>query len=172
MPAAHVEGSLTVNLGGALVPDTANPTWVAVRDTFALAVSFPWTANGGAAGSAEQVYHGTLSAGAGSFVDLDLASSTENAFGDALAFTGVKAIMVRNTHATLPLVVTTSGPATPWTGAFAAAASVTVQAGGLLVLASPTAAGYTVTAGASDTLRFTNAGGSAIDVDVIVVGIV
>lgn len=165
---AHVEGNVNVVVAAALVPDSSSPSFASLRDTLSLTVTHAFTGTGGAAGSAENAFRTTYTINAASNQDVDLASSVENAFGDALAFVAVKAVVIRNKSTTLPITVSSSGPGTPWTAMLNG--TVTIRPGGVFVVACSEATGYAVSAGATDTFRIANAGGSSVDVDVVVIG--
>lgn len=111
--------------------------------------SFDWQTGTGE-GQANSLYHASGTVGAGLSVNKDLiGGGLVDAFGDAIAFTTVRAILIRNTssgeinltvQSTLPIFATGSD-------------SLVIPAGGCVVFAS--AAGWTVTAGTADVLTLT-----------------
>jgi hypothetical protein len=112
--------------------------------------SYDWPTGTGA-GQANSSYHATGSAtGGGDPVTLDLrGGGLTDAFGDAIAFTSVRALFVRNTgSADLVIGGTLSG-----INVTDAQEGPKLNAGGALVLIS--ADGWTVSAGGSDTLTIT-----------------
>ncbi|MEO1223799.1 MAG: hypothetical protein AAFX92_06200 [Pseudomonadota bacterium] len=103
--------------------------------------------------------------------NLDLAGGLNNAFGEAITFTAIKALIVRAAAAnTLDVVV--GGAATNqfvnWVGAGAHA--VHVRPGGVLVLVAPDADGYAVTASTGDLLKIAAAVAGNVTYDIILIG--
>lgn len=95
----------------------------------------------------------------------DLAGGVVNALGQTLTFAAIKAIIVKNTGTS---EITYGGGASPFLGFIGAAAhTLKIPAGGMLVLVDPTAAGQAVVAGTGDVLTLT---GTAISGSVWVIG--
>lgn len=90
--------------------------------------------------------------------------------GQALALAKVKAIVIRNTHATQAITLTR--PAANGVPIFAAAGdAVTIPAGGVFALAAPGAAGLaTVTGGTGDLIDIVNGAGSSATYEIAIVG--
>lgn len=87
-----------------------------------------------------------------------------DAFGDAVSLTGMKALLIVNTHASQPFTVTSS------IAGLIGAGSLVVPAGGCFLAIAPTAAGYVV-AGGSDTITLTNGVGSSTTYTLSAIGI-
>jgi hypothetical protein len=162
-----VEGSVQVNVGLALAP-VGDASWKVRRLAAQLALAFAFTGSGGLAGAAEQIYATQQSILTGNNFDIDMASALENDIGEALAFNDAKFIIVYNRSTTGSITLTSSGPATAHVAALNG--TVTIRPGGVFVLGCNNATGYTVAAGATDTLRISNASGVTVTVDIIVVG--
>lgn len=95
----------------------------------------------------------------------DLAGGVTNAIGSTLTFTAIKAIVVENTGSS---EITYGGGANPFLGFIGAAAhTIKIPAGGMLVLVDPTAAGQAVTAGTGDTITLA---GTSISGSVWIIG--
>lgn len=118
--------------------------------------------NGTGANQANNVFTDDFAiAGAGSQT-YDLAGSLVNALGQVLTFSAIKAIIIKNTGAT---PITYGGGSNPLAAFMGAGThTITVPAGGLVVLIDPTAAGQSVTGSTGDILRLagTDAAGTII----------
>lgn len=105
--------------------------------------------------------------------NLDLSGSLLDAFGNTLAFTKIKAMVVLaasgNTNDVLIGGAGSNGFITP----FADATDVArVKPGGLLVMVAPDANGLAVTAGTGDILKVTNSAGStSVTYTIILIGV-
>lgn len=116
--------------------------------------------------------HSTLAAS--SAEDFDLAGGIVNAMGDLLTFTKVRVLIVRAHPANVNNLIVggaSSNQFASWLGG--ASHTVTVRPGGLIALVAPDVTGYAVAAGTGDILRITNAaGGSSVQYDIILLGVV
>jgi hypothetical protein len=130
--------------------------------------------SGTAAGQADKVFSDTRTITASSNDDLDLAGVLTDAFGVAITFVKVKAIIVVAAAANVNNVVIGGGASNPvstfMTGTTPA---ILVRPGAMfaLVAGSADATGYGVTATTADILRITNGGaGTSVTYDIIVIG--
>lgn len=118
--------------------------------------------DGTGANQAKNVYSDDFSIVGAGTQTYDLAGALANGLGQTLTFTAIKAIVIKNTG-TAPLNY--GGGSTPFLGFLGDATDkIVIPAGGLVVLADPTAAGQVVTAGTGDlvTLGGTDAAGTII----------
>lgn len=113
----------------------------------------------------------TLAASATEDLDLN-GTSLQDAFGANIAFTRVRALIVRASPNNVNNVVVGGAATNGFIAPFGAAAhTVSVRPGGVLCLLAPDATGYLVTAATADLLRIGNSGGgSAVDYDIIIIG--
>lgn len=115
-----------------------------------------WTlsfSDGTGANQFQKVYATTRTL-SGSSEDLDLSGSLADAFGATISATAVKLWALKNTSASNTLTFSTTGT-NNWTGALNG--SFTLPPGGVFLMAAPTAAGWTVTAGTADLLHVAGA---------------
>jgi hypothetical protein len=128
---------------------------------------------GAGAGQANLVFadQRTLAASASEELDLD-GGALLDPFGVALAFKRVKALVVCAAAGNTNKVIVGGAAANAFVGPFGAANNtLAVDPGGSVLIASPTAAGWLVTAGTGDLLKIANGGaGSAVDYDIILIG--
>lgn len=127
-------------------------------------------AAGVGAGQADRVYSAQFTINASSTQTLDLAGALVSSDGSAFTPAKVKAIFVKNTHATQPVVL--SRPASNGVPLLLAAGNgVLIPAGGCVLLVAPGLAGLAaVTAGTGDLVDLVNGAGSSVTVDVVIVG--
>ncbi len=119
--------------------------------------------------NANQAWHGSVVVGATSTSSVDLSGSLINAFGGNVNFAKVQGLLIKNTHASSPLLVG-GAAANAWVGPFGDATDViAVPPGGCLLLAGVN--GWTVTAGTADILQFENEGGTALTLEMAIWGI-
>lgn len=162
-----VEGSVNLSVQLSLVP-VGDASWKARRLAAALSVALSFTGSGGGAGAAEQLYATQQTIADGNNFDIDLASALENDIGEALALVDLKFLLVYNRSTTGSVTLTSSGPATAHTAMLNG--TVTIRPGGYAVVGCANATGYTVAAGATDTLRISNGSGASVTVDIVAVG--
>ncbi len=129
-------------------------------------------ADGTGADQANNIFSDQRTLGAGSFEDLDLSGSLQNAFGATLNFTAVKAILVAASGGNTDNVEVGGAAVNglnDWVGA--AGDLVVVRPGGFLAIGAADATAYTVTAGTGDLLRINNPGAGAATYDIVIVGV-
>lgn len=104
--------------------------------------------------------------------DLDLDGGLTDPFGGALVFKRIKAILIQAAAANTNDVIVGGAASNGFVGPFGAAAhTMAVKPGGMLMIAAPTAAGWPVTASTADLLKVANSGGgTGVTYDVILVG--
>lgn len=140
-----------------------------VTDPFAKTLAIA-LAQGTGANQADRVFTDTRTLAASATEDLDLAAVLVDAFGAAITFAKLKAIVI------LPAAgntndITVTRPASNGVPLFLAAADgLAVKPGGLFAWACP-GAGVTVTPATGDLLTITNGGaGTPVTYDVILIG--
>lgn len=102
--------------------------------------------------------------------DLDLAGGVTDAFGNALTFAKIKAILVHNRNTTAAENLLVGGGSAPIVSHLGAGGDIVrVGPGGVFLLWNPSLAAYAVTATTADILRLTGSGGD-ITYDIAVVG--
>jgi hypothetical protein len=134
------------------------------------AVSF---ANGVLAGQADRVWADTMTIAASGTNDIDLAGSLLDPAGGPFVLARVKALVVVARAANTNNVVVGAAAALPWTGLLGATHTLTLRPGAFVAVGAGSAdlAGYVVTAGSADVLRFANSGaGSSVVADVAIIG--
>lgn len=126
--------------------------------------------NGTGANQADQVWHDTRTLTSGANETLDLNGVLVNAIGASVTFTKIKVIFIRNKGTT---ALTVGGAATnTFASPFGAAAhTVKVQPGGMLLLVAPDVNGFAVVAGTGDLLQIANAAGASCDYDIVLIGV-
>jgi hypothetical protein len=129
-------------------------------------------ASGTAANQADQIFSDTRTLAASASETLDLTGTLVDALGATVTMARVKGIIVRaadgNTNDLLLGGAASNGFAS-WVGD--ATDKVKIKPGGLLVLMSPGATSYPVTAGTGDLLQLANSGaGTSVTYDVVIIG--
>lgn len=116
--------------------------------------------DGAGAGQASKVWSDTRTLAASATEDLDLnGTALVDAFGNALALTKGKVLIVTADVGNVNDVVVGGAASNAWATMFGSATDkVKVRPGGFLVLADPSAGGYTVTPTTGDLLRIGNGG--------------
>lgn len=124
------------------------------------------------AGQADMVWSDNRTLTASSTEDLDLAGVLVGAFGTALTFARVKAILVTADAANTNNVVVGGASATQFVGPFGAAThTVSVQPGGMFMVAAPGATAWPVAQGSTDLLKVANSGaGTSVTYSIFIVG--
>lgn len=125
------------------------------------------------AGQAQKIFTDTRTLGASGTENLDLNGVLADAFGTLLAFTKVKALVVKAAPGNTNDVLVGGAAANGFVAPFGDATDfVKVKPGGVLVLVAPDANGYTVTPATADLLKITNsAAGTGVTYDIAIVGI-
>jgi hypothetical protein len=130
-------------------------------------------ADGTADDQADKVWHDSRTLASGASDDLDLTALTNTIFGSTVTidFVRIKAILIVNTATTAGEDLTVGGAAAQeWTAWVAAAGDkVRVPADSCLLITNKKT-GWTVTDGASDTLRITNTGAGSITYKIAMLG--
>jgi hypothetical protein len=126
----------------------------------------------------------TISSGVGE--SLDLSGSLTNIYGDSVNFTAIKVIIIQNLAAAAGSILqVTSNPTNTWAsiwyneGGFSFDSGIKIVGGytagtctgGVFCMVAPTAAGYAVTAGTADQLRFDQTSGSDLTYNIFLAGI-
>jgi hypothetical protein len=130
-------------------------------------------ADGAADDQADKVWHDSRTLASAASDDLDLTALVNTIFGSTvtISFAKIKAILIVNTATTAGDDLTVGGAIaqewTAWVGA--AGDKVRVPADSCLLISNKKT-GWTVTNGASDTLRITNAGANPITYKIAVLG--
>ena len=126
--------------------------------------------DGVTAGKADKIFGDTRTILAAANDDLDLAGGLTDEFGVVINFAKIKAIVIAAAAGNVNDVKVGGAAANQFVGPFGAAAhTVSVPPGGLLVLTAP-ANGWAVTAATGDLLRIANAAGSAVTYDIVIIG--
>lgn len=120
-------------------------------------------ADGTGASSANKVYQATrsLTAGADS---IDLAGSLTDSYGSTAVFVRVKAVYIRNNGTA---TMTFGAGSNPWATMLNSTGTLKVPAGGFVLIATPDATGYTVTAGTGDLLNVSGTGTETYDIAIL-----
>jgi hypothetical protein len=128
--------------------------------------------DGTGANQANNCFSDTRTLAASATESLDLSGALLNAFGQTIAFTRVKALMIFAAAGNTNDVVVGGAGANGFISPFGAAAhTVRVKPGGSLILTAPDVNGYSVTAATADLLQIANsAAGTPVTYDVIVIG--
>ena len=127
-------------------------------------------ANGTGADQADLIFHDQRTLAASATEDLDLAGGLTDAYGTTLTFARLKGIYVFAASANTNdvLVGNGGGPVALW---ISGTDTIAVRPGGMLILVSPGATAYPVTATSADDIGFANSSGStSVTYDVIFVG--
>jgi hypothetical protein len=131
--------------------------------------------DGESANQAEVMFRDTRTLAASASEELDLSGTAlQDAFGNNIAFTSVKAMIVEAASGnTNDVLVGGTGSAAQWsTWASNVSDVVVVEPGGTFVIMSPSAAGYVVTATTADLLLITNSSsGTSVDYTITLIGI-
>lgn len=127
---------------------------------------------GTVADTADLVFADTRTLAASATENLDLDGGLTDAFGNALAFVEVVAILVFAAAANTNNVLLGGAASNGFVGPFADATDkLTIKPGGWAFLMAPGNPAYPVTAGTGDILKVANsAAGTAVTYDIIIVG--
>lgn len=128
--------------------------------------------DGAGANKAESMFSDQRTLAASATENLDLAGVLLDAFGNAITFNKVKAIIIAAAAGNTNDVVVGGHATAAFSAPFGDVTDkVNVKPGGLLVLMAPDANGYAVTATTADMLTVTNsAGTTGVTYDVIIIG--
>lgn len=128
--------------------------------------------NGTGANQADKIWSDTRTLGISATEDLDLAGALTDAFGAALTFARIKALLVYASPGNINNVVI-GGATNAWATLLSPAATglLTIPPGGGFCAWTPTATGFAVTPATGDLLHVANGGaGSAVTYDVVILG--
>lgn len=130
-------------------------------------------ADGTGADQAQKLWTDQRTLGVSATEDLDLSGGVVDVFGTSLAFTKVKALVIKAAAGNTNDVVVGGAASNGLVTFFGAATDkVKVKPGGTLVLIAPDANGYAVTAATGDLLRVGNsAAGTSVTYDITVIGV-
>ena len=132
------------------------------KDFTSVPIMFAWE-NGTGANQANLVWRASSTIAASGMVTLDLTSGLVDAFGDAVNFARVKAIVIYNTGT---VEISPTGTFLGFGGG-----QFNVMAGGVYCLAAPGATAYPVANGMTDTIQIDNLSGStAAAYTIIIIG--
>lgn len=130
--------------------------------------------DGTGADQAKEIFTDTRTLTASATENLDLAGVLLDAFGNALTFSKIKAIIVRADAANVNDVVLGNHATAAFFPMFGAAThTVKVKPGGMVAFVAPDVNGLAVTATTADMLTVTNsAGGTSVTYTIIIIGTV
>lgn len=128
--------------------------------------------SGTGANQADRMYTATRTLAPSTAEDLDLAGTLLDAFGAAITFARVKALLFRSAAANTNNIVignAASNGFISWVGS--ATDKLTLRPGGFFALVAPDATAYAVTAATADLLHVLNGGaGTSVTYDVAIIG--
>lgn len=170
---------MAISLGDTSVKSSITATLKNTQDlgtaSFPLSVASSYAfANGTGANAANEVISDTRTLAASASADYDLSGVQTDAFGTVVAFTKIKALMIK-AAATNTNDVVVGGAALNGAISFFGDATdkIKVKPGGMLMLVAPDANGYAITAGTADLLTIANsAGTTGVTYDIVVIGVV
>ena len=166
--ATSLSANVNVNVKGSITENALDIGTASFRFNETLTQAF---AQGVAANQANQMWTDSRSIAGSANDDIDLAGGVTSAFGAAITFTSIKAIIVQAAAANANNLIMGGEGTNPFETMFGLAdATLIIQPGGMLVLTAPGATGYVVTATTGDILRFTNAGAGTINYDLYIIG--
>jgi hypothetical protein len=120
-------------------------------------------ADGSGANAANKIYQNTVSLSAGA-ASLDLSGSLTDAYGSTAVFARIKGIYIKNNGANSMVF---GAGSTPWATLLNATGTLTIPAGGFVLIATPDATGWTVTAATGDLLNVTGTGTQTFDIAIL-----
>lgn len=161
---ARIAASIVATLSG-----SADLSTVKQELSYAPAAVFE---NGAGPNQANKCFADTRTLSASATENLDLSGSLVDALGVTLAFTKVKAILVRAAAGNTNNVVFGGAGSNGFISPFGDATDkVVVKPGGFALLVAPDAAGYAVAAGTADILLVANSGsGTGVTYDIVIIG--
>lgn len=128
--------------------------------------------DGSGANQISQIFADTRTLAASATEDLDLNGTLLNAFGVAVTFTKIRALLIVADAANVNDVVVGGAAANQFFACFGAAThTVKVKPGGMFLVAAPDVNGYAVTAATADLLKVLNGGaGTGVTYTIMVLG--
>lgn len=166
-------GTFNANLALTLAATLVNSRALdAVTQSVSNASSFTLS-DGVGANQAKSMFSDTRTLAASGTENLDLVGVLLDAFGTAITFTKVKAIIIKASAANTNDVVVGGHASAAFFSFFGAAThTLKVKPGGMVALVAPDVNGYAVTATTGDMLMVTNSGaGTGITYDIIIIGV-
>lgn len=129
-------------------------------------------ANGTGADQANQMWTDTRTLTASSTENLDMSGALTNTFGTTVAFTSVKAIVIKAAAANTNDVVVGGAASNAFSAMFGDATDkLVLKPGCVFSLLNPNANGYAVTAATADILKIANSSsGTSVTYDIIIIG--
>jgi len=143
-----------------------------VTDPIRYGANYSFT-NGTGANQANECFVDTRTLSASATEDLDLAGGLTDAYGTALTFTKIKAIIIKAAAANTNNVQITRPASNGLVLFMAASDGIALTPGACFAFIAPDANGVAVTAGTGDLLTITNsAGTTGVTYDIVIVGTV
>ena len=163
--------SLQTRIATGFTADYSGTLDLAVPDApLALQKVFTW-ADGSGLDQANRAWWDTRTIAISGTDDLDLAGVLTDAFGAAITFSRVKAILVLPWLSNVNNVVVGGAPSNAFPLFSDVTDKIPVRPGGQLLIVAPDATAYAVTAGTGDILRIANSGaGSTVTYDIAILG--
>lgn len=145
------------------------------RDAGALALTLAELTNGTGANAANTIWHDqrTLTTATSENIDVyDFGGGTPSPLGTAIANAKVAVCLIQNTHAADSLTVGGESSTAAWNSPFGASdtATMTIPAGGTLLLVAPSATGYAVADTSNHLLKISNPGANSVTYKIVVIG--
>jgi hypothetical protein len=126
---------------------------------------------GGGADQANFVFADTRTLAASATENLDLAGGLTDAFGQALTFASIKAILVKAAAGNTNNVVIGGAASNAFLLFGDATDTLAIPPDGFALIVAPGAAGFPVAAGTGDILKMANSGGStSVEYEIILLG--
>lgn len=166
--------TITANVNLQITADFVNSLDVGeVKYPIAYGVNYSLT-DGVGANQAKAVFTDTRTLGASATENLDMAGVLLDAFGNALTFTKIKALVVKADAANTNDVLVGGHATAAFAAMFADATDkARVKPGGAVAFIAPDATGLAVTAGTADLLTVANSGaGTSVIYTVIIIGVI
>jgi len=120
-------------------------------------------ADGSGALAANKIYQTTRSLSSGSD-SIDLSGALTDSYGSSAVFARVKALYIKNNGTA---VMTFGAGSNPWATLLNSTGTIKIPPGGFLIVATPDATGWTVTAGTGDLLNVTGTGSESYEIAVL-----
>ncbi|MFJ4847543.1 hypothetical protein [Streptomyces sp. NPDC088733] len=130
-------------------------------------------ASGTGAGKADRIYHGRRTLAASATEDLDLAGVLVDAFGTAITFARIKALLIAAATANTNNVVVGAASSNQWATFLNTTGTMTLRPGAFVGVGTGAAdaTGYGVTASTGDLLKVANSAGStSVQYDIVLIG--
>jgi len=167
--------ALTLSLTDRLAPNYTKSTGISGSSSLTYAPSLANTASytsGTSAGQVDLLYAGTRTLSASTSEDVDLAGTfLQDVFGANLTFVKVRMIYVKPASGNTNQVIMGGAAATQFVGPFGAATHTLSLSPGFPYYFWAPSAGWSVSAGSTDLLKFLNGGaGTSVSYDLIIAG--